>query len=743
MLTAEQKKRKQRLIRVVIAFCLLLIPALAYLQRGLLGADFNLPVSSTILIFALININGLLLLLMVYLVLRNLVELIFERNQKIMGSRLRTRLVISFVSLSLVPTGILFVIALRFVSTSMDYWFNTNVDEALEAAHRLAQSTLQETGQQAEFTGRQLVVLMESGALNIQDLPALERVLARSLEIDLPGSPDSLVLLDSDRRELIAVRGQRLLPIMLPVIPSEAIRLAQVHNRTEVVTQRTTIGELIQAIVPVDVQVSARPQTWFLVTTQLVPTARLQTLQAVFTGVTGYNQLVMLKAPIKLSLIIMLLIITLLILFGAIWFAFYISRSLTGPINKLAEATRRVAEGDLDFTLEKESGDEMGLLVDSFNSMTSDLLVSNRQLASTHQALQQSTEVSEQRRRYLETILENVAAGVIALDEHNRIATINRFAEELLAIQPSAFLGREYHEVLPRQHAQIVESFLAELDATGRSTIERHLRVTIRRGETLSLQVNVTRMVDERGRSIGFVILFDNLTNLEKAQRLAAWQEVARRIAHEIKNPLTPIQLSAQRLRKRFLDRIGEDRDIFDQCTATIVAQVDEIKKLASEFSDFARMPKLRRETNDLGRLAEEVVFLYQEAHRSLTITCRIDPALPLFPFDAVQVKRVLINLLDNAVTALGDGGAIEVRVGPAPERETPMAMLRVADNGPGIPADVRLRIFEPYFSTRKSGTGLGLAIAQTIVSEHGGTIRARDNHPTGTVFTVELPLHP
>lgn len=743
MLTPEQRKRKQRLIRVVIAFCLLLIPALAYLQRGLLGADLNLPVSSTILIFALININGLLLLLMLYLVLRNLVELIFERNQKIMGSRLRTRLVISFVSLSLVPTGILFVIALRFVSTSMDYWFNTNVDEALEAAHRLAQSALHETGQQAELVGRQLVTLMESGALDIQDLPALERVLARTLEADLPGTPDSLVLLDSQRRELIAVRGQRLLPIILPVIPSEAIRLADVHNRAEVVTQRTTIGELIQAIVPVDVQVSARPQTWFLVTTQLVPTARLETLQAVFTGVTGYDQLVMLKAPIKLSLIIMLLIITLLILFGAIWFGFYISRSLTGPINKLAEATRRVAEGDLDFTLEKESGDEMGLLVDSFNSMTSDLLVSNRRLASAHQALQQSTEVSEQRRRYLETILENVAAGVIALDEHNRIATINRFAEELLAIKPSAYLGREYHEVLPRQHALIVESFLAELDATGRSTIERHLRVTIRRGETLSLQVNVTRMVDERGRPIGFVILFDNLTNLEKAQRLAAWQEVARRIAHEIKNPLTPIQLSAQRLRKRYLDRIGEDRDIFDQCTATIVAQVDEIKKLAGEFSDFARMPKLRRETADLGRLAEEVVFLYREAHRTLTITCRIDPALAPFPFDAVQVKRVLINLVDNAVAVLGDSGAIEVRVGPAPESDPPMALLQVADNGPGIPADVRLRIFEPYFSTRKSGTGLGLAIAHTIVSEHGGTIRCRDNQPTGTVFTVELPLYP
>ena len=280
MLTAEQRKRKQRLIRMVIALCLLLIPALAYLQRGLLGADLNLPVSSTILIFALININGLLLLLMLYLVLRNLVELIFERNQKIMGSQLRTRLVISFVSLTLVPTGLLFVIALRFVSTSMDYWFNTNVDEALEAAHRLAQSTLHEAGQQAEFAGRQLVVLMENGTLDIRDLGGLERILARSLEIDLPGAPDSLVLLDNQRRELIAVRGQRLLPIMLPVIPSEAIRLADVYNRTEVVTQRTTIGELIQAIVPVDIQVSSQPQTWFLVTTLLIPTSRLKTLQA-------------------------------------------------------------------------------------------------------------------------------------------------------------------------------------------------------------------------------------------------------------------------------------------------------------------------------------------------------------------------------------------------------------------------------------------------------------------------------
>ena len=738
MLTAEQRKKKQRLVRIVIVCCLLLIPVLGYVQRGLLSGDFNLPIPSTILIFALINVNGLLLLLMLYLVLRNLVELIFERKQKLLGSKLRTRLVICFVSLSLVPTAILFVVALRFVSTSMDYWFNARVEESLQSSLKLAQSILHDASEQAEYAGRQLASILESGALDLRDAANVERFFTQTLKIDLPGAPDSILLLNGERAPIAAARGPRLETIAPPAMPSEALRLTADTDRTEVVTRRTTIGELIQAITPVQVNLET-PQTWFLITTLLIPSSRLETMQSISDGITGYQQMIMLKAPIKFSLIIMLLIITLLIIFGAIWFGFYIARSLTGPINKLAEATKRVADGDMDFIVEKEADDEMGMLIDSFNSMTSEILASNQQLARTHRALQDSTEVSEQRRRYLETILENVAAGVIALDENNRITTINRFAEELLAIRPAAFLGKDFHAALPKQHALIVESFLNELLRTGKATIERHLRVTIRRGETLSLQVNVTRMIDDWQQPIGFVIVFDNLTHLEKAQRLAAWQEVARRIAHEIKNPLTPIQLSAQRLRKRYLHLITEDRDIFDQCTATIVNQVDEIKKLVSEFSDFARMPKLHKELKNLSKLVQEMVVLYQEAHKQLTITCRIAPDLPEFLFDAVQIKRVLINLLDNAVSVLGDGGAVAVSLGLSEKAD--QARLEVADNGPGIPDEVKLRIFEPYFSTRKSGTGLGLAIAHTIVSEHGGFIRAYDNEPVGAVFAVELPL--
>ena len=738
MLTAEQKKKKQRLIRIVIGCCLLLIPFLGYVQRGLLNGELTLPLSSTVLIFALININGLLLLLMLYLVLRNLVELFFERKQHLLGSRLRTRLVVSFISLSFIPTAILFFIALRFVSTSMDYWFNARVEESLQASLQLAQNTLHGNQEQIQYMGKHLGALLKEGFVDPNNREELERFFKNTLTDEFSVAPDSLLLLDSMHEQRLALRGPRLKQIAFPSLPSEALRQGAMTGHIEMVSRRTMLGELIQAIVPVRLHLE-EDQTWFLITSLLIPSAQVETMQAINEGITGYQQMIMLKAPIKFSLILMLLIITLLILFGAIWFGFYIARSLTVPINKLAEATKRVADGDMEFIVEKEADDEMGMLIDSFNSMTTKILASNRQLAQTHCALENSNEVSEQRRRYLETILKNVAAGVIALDENNRITTINRFAEQLLAIHPESFIGRNFYTALPKQHAMIVASFLKELLHSGKATIERHLRITIRRGETLSLQVNVTRMIDERQQPIGFVFVFDNLTNLEKAQRLAAWQEVARRIAHEIKNPLTPIQLSAQRLRKRYLETIADNREIFDQCTATIINQVEEIKNLVSEFSDFARMPQLRKERQDLGRLIREMVLLYKEAHKHLDINCDIDPELPEFLFDAVQIKRVLINLLDNAVSVLEEGGIITVRLGFGQTGET--ARMEVADNGPGMSDEVKLRVFEPYYSTRKTGTGLGLAIAQTIVTEHGGSMRVDDNHPAGAVFAVELPL--
>ncbi len=737
MLTARQKKKKQRLIRYVILFCALLIPLLGYLQTDLLKGENSLPISSTVLIFALININGLLLLLMLYLVLRNLVELIFERKQKILGSKLRTRLVISFIALSLVPTIILFFVALRFLSTSMDYWFNSNVEDSLQASLKLAQSLYHDTEKRAENMGRQVALLMENGQVRTDDINALKQLFERTLAIAPPGAPDGLALLDGNRRKQLEVRGPRLLSIVLPSTPTEAVRLAQEENKAKIVTVATTLGELVQAIVPLHLS-SPDHTLFFLVTTLLIPSKKITLMHTVSQGITDYQQLVLLKAPIKLSLIIMLLIITLLILFGAIWFGFYIAKTLTGPINKLALATRRVADGDLDFTLEKESDDEMGLLVDSFNKMTADLLAGNLELAQAHQALQQSTSISEQRRQYLETILKNVAAGVIAINEKYIITTVNAFAEQLLGINPDDFLGKDFHEILARSHVMVLEDFLRELHESKKHSIERHMRLTIRQGETLSLLVNVTRMFDDEGASIGYVIVFDNLTNLEKAQRLAAWQEVARRIAHEIKNPLTPIQLSAQRLRKRYLDSIPDNKAIFDQCTATIITQVDEIKRLVIEFSDFARMPRVRKKQSDLTAIIRDTLILYREGHKHIDFSTDIDADIPSFFFDPVQIKRVLINLLDNAVGVLPEGGDISISL----HRQSDSVIMSVADTGPGITEHVKTRLFEPYFSTRKSGTGLGLAITHTIIAEHNGMIHVHDNVPSGSIFTVELPLN-
>ena len=736
MISPEQKKKKKRLTRVVIILCALLIPLSAYLQSSLLKGVVALPLSSTILVFFLININGLLLLLMIYLVLRNIVELIFERKQNILGSRLRTRLVISFIALSLVPTALLFIISLRFVTASMDYWFDANVENSLHSALKLAQSFYLDTEKRAENMGARIAISFKDSEFRVENIEEMRRFFTRELTGSPLVGPDELSLIDSDTNNLITVTEPRLFAYAIPPVPAEIVQQVQETSVAKITSVNTSDGEFVRAVTPLHWP-SETDKQFFLVTTLLIPADKMTMMKTVSEGVTDYRQLVMFKAPIKFNLVIMLLIITLLIIFGAIWFGVYIARSLTGPINKLALATHRVSEGDLEFTIEKESDDEMGLLVDSFNSMTARLLAGNRKLALANQEILEANTTSEQRRQYLETILKNVAAGVIAIDEDNTITTINRFARELLQIDSYYFLKHDFKEVLARSHVMILNNFLEELQGSGKDSIERHLRLTIRPGEQLSLLINITRMVDDEQQPIGHVIVFDNLTNLEKAQRIAAWQEVARRIAHEIKNPLTPIQLSAQRLRKRYLNTIEDDKNIFDQCTATIITQVDEIKKLVSEFSDFARMPRVIKKTGNMAFLIMDTLVLYREAHKHISFSTELAEDIDEFKFDPVQIKRVLVNLLDNGVSVLHEGGKIKISL----YKKDNHIFMTVADNGPGISENIRPRLFEPYFSTRKSGTGLGLAIAHTIVSEHNGRITVEDNIPVGSIFIVELPF--
>ena len=735
-MAADKQQIRRKRTRIAILLCLVLIPVLTYLETVVFQlGEVPLPISGNVLVFSLINVNIMLLMLMVFLVVRNLLRFIFEQRQLALGKSLRTRLVISFISMSLIPTILLFFISLQFVSTSMDYWFNSNVEASLDESLKVAQDIYQQARDRSIKQGISIAMKLESkqhGDVDQQTLDSFfqEQLISRDL--------DGLMLYSDQRQVLVDMQSDTLSDLVLPEVPAEMFRLSQSGEENQTTIQSVPMGELVRGANPVFLakDTGALPQV--LITTILIPTRQLHGMEVISRGIEGYRQLMLLKNPLKTSLIVMLLIVTLLIIFSAVWFGFYIAQGLTGPIDKLAEATRRVADGELDFILEKQSDDEMGLLVDSFNQMTRDLLASNKQLEAVNIALQESNVELDERRQYIETILQNVPAGVISFDAEGRVTSINRFAEELLQISKEEFLYQDYRSTLQPEYRAILESFLNQLEQSGKLTIQRPLRLSVGK-ETFSLLVNITQLEDEAHNPLGFVLVFDNLTQLEKAQRIAAWREVARRIAHEVKNPLTPIQLSAQRLRKKYLYSIDGDTEVFDLCTQTIINQVEELKRLVSEFSSFARMPSVEKTINNLEEMVKEIMVFYEESHGYIDFRLLADKDIPPFKFDLKQMKRVLINLIENAIAVLADGGIIEIALACDQTQQT--VSMEVRDNGPGMPNEVKLRFFEPYFSTKKSGTGLGLAIANTVIAEHGGTIKVRDNVPNGAVFIVELPI--
>lgn len=735
--TTRQLLQKRKLIRRVILICILLIPFFIWIQSILFKGKVALPLGNNILIFALINLNVLLVLFVLFLVLRNLAELFFERRINRLGNKLKTKLIASFLSLTLIPTILLFFVALQFVSTSMDYWFNASVEDSLTESLQLAQSLLHEKEEQVTLMSKGIAERIKDLDIAAYTSEAISDTLENILSFNPINGPDSLGLITNDRNLEISVRGPQLRSTLLPKIPLNILdRVRQEHGR-ETLVQEMQNGDLVSCIAEIQLGSGSLGRA-ILVTSLFVRSDQLARMTTISQGIEDYRQLKHFKEPFKFWLLIILLIVTLLVIFAAIWFGLYISRGITEPLEKLVLATRRVADGDLQFVMERESNDEMGLLVDSFNKMTQNLDQSNKKLAETHTALQLSSQESEQRRRYTEIILQNVSAGVISLDENGKITTINRFAEKLLNIDKNLFIGLNFRDVMPPYQAAVVDGFIDELQLTGKNTVEQHIKMQVL-SKTYSLLINFTRLEDEGGKPVGFVLVFDNLTKLEKMQRMAAWREVARRIAHEIKNPLTPIQLSAQRLRRRYPEILNEENSIFDQCTNTIITQVDELKRLVSEFSQFARMPKVQKSPENLGKLARQTLFLYQEGHKNITFTCTEEQPIPIFSFDGEQIKRCLINLLDNAVAVLPEGGNIDVVLALDDEKEN--VFLKVYDNGPGISKDNKLKLFEPYFSTKKTGTGLGLAIVHTIVADHNGYIRVEDNEPQGSVFIIELPL--
>ncbi|MGH9935531.1 MAG: sensor histidine kinase, partial [Blastocatellia bacterium] len=444
---------------------------------------------------------------------------------------------------------------------------------------------------------------------------------------------------------------------------------------------------------------------------------------------------------------------TLLVLFIAFWLAVYVARSIADPVQQLAQATERIKSGDLSYRAGVIGEDELAALAFSFNEMTAELAENRRRLEQSASDLQMSNAALEERRRYIETVMQSLSAGVVSLDENRNVTMINEAARLLLRIEQEQTTGVMLESLLPEEHREELRRMI--MRATPLRLVTHEVHFTLANQAKLDASVTVTALDDPRGRSRGAVIVIEDLTELIEAQRRAAWSEVARRMAHEIKNPLTPIRLSAERLAKNLLeernvtngaaanpDYLSERQTkLVRECTTMIGAEVATLQRMVDEFSNFARLPKATLETASLNEVIVNSLKLYDERLNGIQLSPMLAPALPVVMIDREQIKRALVNLIDNAAEAMAEiAGDRRITIITREVAERESLELIVADTGPGIPPEDRERIFDPYFSTRKRGTGLGLAIVSRIVAEHQGRIRVQENPPRGARFIIELP---
>jgi len=731
---SSQESFRRKREGVIIIAIIFIVAFLTFLENRIVKFGTDIPVSNTVLMFILININLLLLILLIFLVFRNLFKLLYDRKKKAMGAKLRTKLVIAFGTLTLLPTIILFFFSISFITTSIEFWFNVPVEQALENSLDVGRYYYDRIEDNNRFYLERISYQINSkkliDPLKQNSLSQYLAVVQRSFNIN------AIELYNSEFKRISFALAPELDNLPLDTITPDNIRKDMSPKNVRIITEKISQGELVRIIGTVPFGVQPNYADGYIVLTTLISNHLSNKMKSISLGFEEYQQIKLVKKPIQISYYILLSIVALLVLFCAIWFGFYLAKSITIPIMELAEGTRRVAEGDLGFSINIKADDEIGSLVDSFNKMTKDLRTGREQLELSAKMLGQQNIEIEERRRYMEIVLKNISTGVITLDADGIITTINKSAEKMLNLEPNEIIGKSYKTLLKDQHLNLADEIMESLAVSKDNTVELPLSLSI--GERRrSFLINVNALKDDSERHVGLVMVFDDLTELEKAQRMAAWREVARRIAHEVKNPLTPIKLSAQRIKRKYSKQINEP--VFEECTKMIIDHVDLIKNIVNEFSSFARFPAANPVPCDLPPIIRETVALYKEGHQKIVFGINIPDNIPRLNLDRQQIKQAMINLVDNAVAAIKDHGNVVITLRHDNELKT--VSIEVADDGAGVSEEDKSRLFEPNFSTKKTGSGLGLTIVNTIIDDHKGIIQVQDNYPKGTKFIIELPV--
>ena len=706
----------------IVLLLFLLLASLYFMSKATHNSELFSKIFSTMLV-----INGLAIFLLIGLIIRNLAELIRQYRQRITGSRLTARLVILFVVLSVTPVSVVYYFSLDFLQRGIDSWFDVRVDNALQDALELSQTSL---------GVRMRELLQDTKKLSLQ-LGGVENELVPIKLNDLRSLSGAVEMtLFTLHGRIIATsnpEAANLLPVSLD--NTTQLQVRQGKNDVSLIPLQDT-GLHIRVAIPVagpDAVTEHRIlQALFAVPDRI--NALAENVQAAFGN---YREIAFLRTPLKYSFILTLSMVLLLSMLTAIWAAFFYARRLVAPITDLVEGTRAVAAGNYEKRLPLPSKDELGFLVKSFNEMT-------HRIALATESASESQQQVEQQNAYLEVVLAHLSSGVLTLDAERSLHTSNATASQILGLPLSDFQGKTLDSIaVDRPHLQLlVDALYPHLESEQHEWQDEVIlfgpsgrQVLMCRGTQLPHTVTLQG---------GHVVVFDDITTVLQAQRNAAWGEVARRLAHEIKNPLTPIQLSAERLRHKYLKTMtGKDAEVLDRSTHTIVQQVETLKEMVKAFSDYARMPSLHMHGLVLNDIIQEVLDLYRNEGVGFQLVVDLDPTNPLIEADPGRLRQLLHNLIKNAQEAAeqSDPSRVNVITRCMQEETCRFVELRIEDNGPGFPDDVFSTLFEPYITTKPKGSGLGLAIVKKIVEEHGGVVWAENRESGGAVIIIRLPV--
>ncbi len=637
----------------------------------------SVPLLTKIILLLPLNITIIALLTLMFYVAKSLIKLYFERKHKILGYKFKTKLVVTLVILTLIPATLLFFISSGFITNYIDRWFVPEIRQPLERSIEIAKNVyLTEREQTLNY--------------------------ARGLATGSPTRSN--------------YRVHHLLS--LPEDPSETVKAAFGGKEGTEIFSRGNV-DIIRAVVPA---FQGSLQKGVLVVEYQIPATFTRDVEQIQDAYESYLTLETWKLPIKVNYLLTLGFLTLIIIFLAMWIALRISRGITDSIQLLAQATGQVASGNLDINIIQSREDELGHLVFSFNDMVRKLKAGQEKLQAAY--------------LYLKNILDNINSGVILLDTSGNISMINRAACAILNIQPDEVTHKNYRSLMSRIDSDELQNLVEGIEGKAFKPVKKDLKAIIG-DKRLVLSVFITGLKDPQ-KYIGLLVVFDDITDILEAQKTRTWQEVARRIAHEVKNPLTPIKLSTERLIRKWKSRDADFDQVFSRSAETIVKEVESLRRLVDEFSRYGKLPEIYKTRTDILSVTQEIVNLYKDFNE-IDIEVILPENPPFLYLDANQFKRVLINLFDNAIQAMNNKGKITLQVNF--DVSAHLAYMDIADNGPGIKNEDKEKLFLPYFSTRKEGTGLGLAIAHRIITEHGGRIWAKDNTPHGTIFTIEIPL--